>query len=142
MDFNSLYGPESKLEAELAVLNAPNLLASEPLLHTIDDFAPEPWQTLLCPQCSGEYTHVDEVTMKAASGQPPITLTGEGEDSSARISITHDKVHDGMPGRRHTMIIRIACENGCITDLELAQHKGNTFTLVCAIAGPSDEQDF
>ena len=99
------------------------------LLPTTNYYGIEPWNTLLCPQCGSDYTHVDEVTMKAAGDQLAVTLTGSGEDGNSHIGITHGDL-DGRPGRRHTMVIRISCEDGCVTDLELAQHKGNTYTMI------------
>jgi hypothetical protein len=82
-------------------------------------------EILLRPACKFECTHVDTVTIAAASGRS-ITVTAEGEDGNSTVRITAADDATAQ-GRRHEIRLTITCEAGCTTEVVLRQHKGTTY---------------
>ena len=94
-------------------------------LQTTGD--PEPYDTLLCPMCGFDCTHVDSVTVLVAGG-PGVRVRASGEDSSAHA--LSEFVDDRDDGRRHSIVLEGTCEDGCSFTIGFQQHKGATFLQV------------
>lgn len=85
-------------------------------------------QVLECPVCGFDHTHIEKVsTFSRAEDEETHLETRIGLNSS---EITTKKVrgHGKNPsGRRNGLILHGHCENGHIFDVEIYQHKGQTY---------------
>jgi len=74
---------------------------------------------LLCPNCNGEYVHVNSVVV--ANEYDALRTLAKGEDETVALRVTTVRRLTGLdPGRRHTIMLEGYCEpGGC----------GQTFTI-------------
>ena len=85
-------------------------------------------QALNCPSCGFECTHITkvEVFCRGEDAETHIHTTVDMEKNSTQV----DKVkgHGRNPSaRRDGLILSGHCESGCKFEIEISQHKGNTF---------------
>jgi 4-hydroxy-3-methylbut-2-en-1-yl diphosphate synthase IspG/GcpE len=82
---------------------------------------------LLCPNCGGNYTHLDSIAVHDAAGNRA-SINAIGEATRAQLGVAVWKDPDApYYGDRHTVSLLIECEFcGQTTQVDLTQHKGVT----------------
>ena len=81
-----------------------------------------------CPVCGFECTHINgvEVFSRGEDAEEHVHTTVNMEEKSTKVE--NVKGHGRNPsGRRDGVILSGYCESGCKFEIEIAQHKGNTF---------------
>lgn len=99
--------------------------------------------SLLCPKCGFEYTHVDLVHIGAREEDQPVNNITV--DAVTGQTITQNQTPapvgpDAGDGRRHRIALVGQCENGCDFALVFTQHKGSTFVEVADPVIPVPER--
>ena len=85
-------------------------------------------QALNCPTCRCNNTHITnvEVFSRGEDAEDHVHTTVDMREMSTKTE--NVRGHGRNPsGRRDGLIISGYCENGCKFEIEIAQHKGNTF---------------
>ena len=85
-------------------------------------------QSMNCPTCGCECTHITgvEVFTRGEDAVEHVHTTVDMEQVSTKVE--NVKGHGRNPsGRRDGVILSGYCESGCKFEIEIAQHKGNTF---------------
>jgi len=85
-------------------------------------------QLMNCPICGFNCTHITgvEVFARGEDAEEHIHTAVDMEEMSTKVE--NVKGHGRNPsGRRDGLILSGYCESGCKFDIEIAQHKGNTF---------------
>ena len=85
-------------------------------------------QSMNCPICGFECTHITgvEVFARGEDAADHVHTAVDMEEMSTKVE--NVKGHGRNPsGRRDGLILSGYCESGCKFDIEIAQHKGNTF---------------
>ena len=85
-------------------------------------------QSMNCPTCECTNTHITgvEVFSRGEDAAEHVHTTVDMQEMSTKTE--NVKGHGRNPsGRRDGVIISGHCESGCKFEIEIAQHKGNTF---------------
>jgi|TARA_Y100000114_G_C11724526_1_gene310226 hypothetical protein len=85
-------------------------------------------QSMNCPICGFECTHITgvEVFSRGEDAEEHVHTTVDMREMSTKTETV--KGHGRNPsGRRDGVILSGYCETGCKFEIEIAQHKGNTF---------------
>jgi hypothetical protein len=85
-------------------------------------------QSMNCPTCGCECTHITgvEVFTRGEDREEHTHTTVDMETN--KTTVERIKGHGRNPsGRRDGVILSGYCESGCKFEIEIAQHKGNTF---------------
>ena len=85
-------------------------------------------QLMNCPICGFNCTHIKgvEVFARGEDAAEHVHTTVDMEEMSTKVE--NVKGHGRNPsGRRDGLILSGYCESGCEFEIEIAQHKGNTF---------------
>ncbi len=85
-------------------------------------------QSMNCPICGFECTHITgvEVFARGEDAADHVHTAVDMEEMSTKVE--NVKGHGRNPsGRRDGLILSGHCETGCEFEIEIAQHKGNTF---------------
>ena len=85
-------------------------------------------QVMNCPICNCEFTHITEVSTFSRKEDEKIHLETNINLKDKKINTNVVEGHGNNPsGRRNGLILHGHCEEGCKFDIEMYQHKGNTF---------------
>lgn len=85
-----------------------------------------------CPVCQCEFTHIDKVSVFSRREDETSHLETNIDLENKQINSTIVDGHGKNPsGRRNGLILHSYCEEGCVYDVEIYQHKGNTFINSC-----------
>lgn len=95
-----------------------------------------------CPKCGFHSTHVDRVEIAAREEDQtptPIAVDAVAGTISVRGPLPPT---GGLPTRRHWIVLRGRCEQGCDFAVTFVQHKGSTLVKVidAATNGALDER--
>ena len=85
-------------------------------------------QMMNCPICACPNTHITgvEVFARGEDADEHVHTTVDMEEMSTKVK--NVRGHGRNPsGRRDGLILSGYCESGCGFEIEIAQHKGNTF---------------
>ena len=85
-------------------------------------------QSMNCPICKMQNTHITsvEVFSRGEDAEEHVHTTVDMREMSTKTETV--KGHGRNPsGRRDGVILSGYCESGCKFEIEIAQHKGNTF---------------
>ena len=85
-------------------------------------------QSMNCPVCGFECTHINgvEVFSRGEDAEEHVHTKVDMEEKSTKVE--NVKGHGRNPSaRRDGVILSGYCESGCKFEIEIAQHKGNTF---------------
>ena len=93
---------------------------------TFTDYDDE--QAMNCPVCGFECTHITGVEVFARGEDQPEHVHTKVDMNTKKTTVETVKGHGRNPsGRRDGVILSGHCETGCEFEIEIAQHKGNTF---------------
>ena len=85
-------------------------------------------QVLQCPVCDFEFTHIDKVSTFARTEDEDTHLETSTHLGSSETTIKKVYGHGSNPsGRRNGLILHGHCEQGHVFDVEIFQHKGQTY---------------
>ena len=85
-------------------------------------------QSMNCPVCGFECTHITGVEVFARGEDQPEHVHTKVNMNTKKTTVETVKGHGRNPsGRRDGVILSGYCESGCKFEIEIAQHKGNTF---------------
>ncbi len=85
-------------------------------------------QSMNCPVCGFECTHITGVEVFARGEDQPEHVHTKVDMNTKKTTVENVKGHGRNPsGRRDGVILSGHCETGCKFEIEIAQHKGNTF---------------
>ena len=85
-------------------------------------------QSMNCPICGFECTHITgvEVFARGEDAADHVHTAVDMEEMSTKVENVTGSGRNPS-GRRDGLILSGYCESGCKFDIEIAQHKGNTF---------------
>jgi hypothetical protein len=85
-------------------------------------------QSMNCPTCGFECTHITGVEVFTRGDDAEEHTHTTVDMLNNETSVKRIKGHGRNPsGRRDGLIVSGHCESGCKFEIEIAQHKGNTF---------------
>lgn len=100
----------------------------------------ETW-VMLCPVCGGNNLHQVEYSLFNRTEDAEKGLyVGVADVNGSRPKLTvNDDIAGNPSARRHGADIVFNCEQGCVINLAIWQHKGSTYLSVFEVQSPQEE---
>tara|TARA_S200002703_G_C3727790_1_gene223655 strand:- start:414 stop:800 length:387 start_codon:yes stop_codon:yes gene_type:complete len=85
-------------------------------------------QILKCPVCDFEFTHIENVSTFARTEDEDTHMETRVDLNTSETTTKKVNGHGNNPsGRRNGLILHGHCEQGHVFDVEIFQHKGQTY---------------